>query len=109
MHKIWLIIKREYLTRVRKKLFIITTLLLPLFYAGLIYGTGWLTEKSRKTLRVAVVDQSGYFTPEVLEKQNALDKTSVLLPASVGDTVNYEDAGYDGYMVVTPFEWKTGA
>ena len=30
MNKIWIIIKREYLTRVKKKSFILVTLLLPL-------------------------------------------------------------------------------
>ena len=36
MDKIWLIIKREYLTRVKKKSFIIMTLLGPLLVAGVI-------------------------------------------------------------------------
>lgn len=31
MNKTWIILKREYLTRVKKKSFIITTLLVPLF------------------------------------------------------------------------------
>jgi len=36
MNKTWLIIKREYITRVRNKTFIISTLLTPLFFVGLI-------------------------------------------------------------------------
>jgi len=36
MSKTWLIIKREYLTRVRNKTFIISTFLTPLFFVGLI-------------------------------------------------------------------------
>ena len=34
MRKIWLVIKREYLTRVRTKGFILSTVGLPLFSAG---------------------------------------------------------------------------
>lgn len=36
MNKTWLIIKREYLTRVRNRTFIISTFVTPLFFAGLI-------------------------------------------------------------------------
>ncbi|MFZ1533158.1 MAG: ABC transporter permease, partial [Chitinophagaceae bacterium] len=78
MHKIWLIIKREYLTRVRKKTFIISTLLFPLLYLALIFGMGYIAEKSRQHLNVAVIDSSGYFTAEALEKQNSIDNSSTL-------------------------------
>jgi ABC-2 type transport system permease protein len=33
MNKTWLIIKREYLSRVRKKTFILSTILTPLLFA----------------------------------------------------------------------------
>lgn len=36
MNKTWLIIKREYITRVRNKTFIISTFLTPIFFVGLI-------------------------------------------------------------------------
>ena len=36
MSKVWLIIKREYFTRVRNKTFILSTILLPLFFIGFI-------------------------------------------------------------------------
>ena len=47
MRKMWLIIVREFMERVRKKSFVITTLLTPLFIVGLmvapslimLYGT----------------------------------------------------------------------
>jgi ABC-2 type transport system permease protein len=56
MRKTWLIIKREYLTRVRKKTFIIGTLLFPILYLLLIFGTGYIAERSRSNLRIAVSD-----------------------------------------------------
>jgi ABC-2 type transport system permease protein len=60
MNKSLLIIKREYLTRVRKKTFIISTILFPLLYLLLIFGTGYLAKRSSKQLRVAVIDQSDF-------------------------------------------------
>ena len=52
MNKILLIIKREFLTRVRKKTFIIGTILFPLLYLGLIFGTGYLADKAKEDLKL---------------------------------------------------------
>ena len=76
MHKIWLIIKREYLVRVRKKTFIISTVLFPLLYLGLIFGSGYIMSKSGRNLKVALIDSSGYFTKEKIDKENSADSSS---------------------------------
>ena len=107
MRKIWLIIKREYLTRVRKKTFIITTLLFPLMYLLLIFGMGYISERSRQNLRVAVLDQSGYFTDSLLKKENSLDKNSSLV--LVKDTSNFSESGFDGYIIIPALDWRTGS
>lgn len=111
MHKIWLIIKREYLTRVRKRTFIISTLLFPLFWVALIFGMGYIAKESVQNLKVAVIDSSGYFSNARLEGQNNLDKSSVLVLATDNaDKVllDYKAEGFDGYIVVPPMNWKTG-
>ncbi len=61
MHKVFLIIKREYLVNVKKKSFLVMTLLAPflmvLFFAVILYiGQVNNTEK-----KVAVIDESGLF------------------------------------------------
>ncbi len=108
MHKIWLIIKREYLTRVRKRTFIIGTLLFPILYLALIFGTGYIAEKTRHSLKVAVVDSSGLFTQPILEMQNAADKSSILtlirnLPP--GEKFKYDSAGYDATVFIPTMNW----
>ena len=45
MNKTWLIIKREYMTRVRNKTFIISTFLTPLLFVGLIAAVIFLNPK----------------------------------------------------------------
>jgi ABC-2 type transport system permease protein len=45
MNKIWLVIKREYLTRVRNRSFIISTFVTPLFFVALIAAIGYFTAK----------------------------------------------------------------
>ncbi|MEQ1678682.1 MAG: ABC transporter permease, partial [Chitinophagaceae bacterium] len=110
MHKIWLIIKREYLTRVRKKTFIISTLLFPLLYLALIFGMGFIAEKSKQSLHVAVIDSSGYFTRQVLVNQNMADNSSTLdlvQKDSVGNVLaDYKAAGYDGYIVIPAIDYQ---
>jgi len=111
MNKIWLIIKREYLTRVRKKTFIITTLLFPLFYLLLIFGMGFIAEKSRQHLRVAVIDSSGYFTESRLQKENNADPHSTLFLVKDNNKsimTDHEKEGYDAYVVIPRLDWRTG-
>jgi ABC-2 type transport system permease protein len=110
MNKTWIIIKREYLTRVQKKTFIIATLLLPVLYVGLIFGMGFIAEKSRETLSIAVIDSSGYFSAPIFEKQNRLDSSSVLtLVDSIPANMEKEGTGnFDGYMVIPTLDWRTG-
>ena len=69
MNKIWLIIKREYLTRVRKKSFLVTTILIPLLIFGLMTSMIVLSLKSEQKQTIAVLDDSGFF-------KHKLDTTS---------------------------------
>lgn len=46
MRKTWLIIQREYHTRVRKKSFLLTTFLVPIFFIAMYAGVIILTKKS---------------------------------------------------------------
>lgn len=64
MNKIWIIIQREYLTRVRKKSFIITTLLAPLGLILLIVASIFIGSYSDSVTNIAVVDESGLFKNE---------------------------------------------
>ncbi len=61
MSKVWLIIKREYLTRVRNKTFILSTILLPLFFIGFIAASTYLSIKGDSKHTVAVNDENGIF------------------------------------------------
>jgi len=68
MSKVSLIIKREYLTRVRKKSFVIMTLLGPLLFAAIVIAPVWLTSMdSGDTKVIMVIDQSGLLSEEFAE------------------------------------------
>lgn len=112
MNKTFIIIRREYLTRVRKKTFIISTLLFPLLYLALIFGMGFIAEKSKQSLHVALIDSSGYFTEPLIAKENLADNNSLLtLVKNNADSViaDHKKAGFDGYIVVPAIDWKMGA
>ena len=103
MYKVPLIIKREYLTRVRKKTFILSTVLFPVLYLGLIFGTGYINAKSGRKLNVALIDSSGYFTKDKIDKGNMTDSNSKisLVTLSAGDIKQkLKTLGYDGYIVI---------
>ncbi|MFB0903685.1 MAG: ABC transporter permease [Nonlabens sp.] len=60
MDKLWLIIKREYLNKVRNRTFIIMTFVSPLIFVGVVLLIGWLTSINSDTSRkIAVLDQTG--------------------------------------------------
>lgn len=112
MNKSILIIQREYLTRVRKKTFIISTILLPLLYLLFIFGTGYLAKRSSKQLRVAIIDSSGLFDKRIVAESNMRDSTSYLeyITANPDSVMNHFTAmGFDGYVVIPPANWSSGA
>ena len=60
MHKIWLIIKREYLVRVRKKSFIIMTILGPILMAALLIVPVYLAEENQENRIIALNEDANY-------------------------------------------------
>jgi ABC-2 type transport system permease protein len=64
MSKIGIVIKREYLTRVRKKSFILLTFLMPILFVGLIFGTLLLSKLNESEAKnIVVVDETGEYFP----------------------------------------------
>jgi len=59
MKKILLVVEREFITRVKKKSFIITTILVPILFAGLMLIPAFIAQiKSDKEKEIVVVDDS---------------------------------------------------
>lgn len=71
MNKIFLIVSREYLTRVRKKSFIIMTILGPLLFGGFFGVMGWLmTMEDTEVKNIAIVDETGEFKNVIPETES---------------------------------------
>jgi ABC-2 type transport system permease protein len=61
MRKLWLIIQREYLSRVRKKSFLLMTLIGPLLFMAMTIVPVWMSAKSEQEHVIEVLDQSRLF------------------------------------------------
>jgi ABC-2 type transport system permease protein len=61
MRKVWLVVKREYLVRIRSRAFIFTTILLPVLSGGMLIFTAMMaTRESDHTLKIALLDDAGF-------------------------------------------------
>ncbi|SKB26766.1 ABC transporter permease [Maribacter arcticus] len=70
MNKLPLIIKREYLAKVRNKSFVIMTFLSPILMVGMILLIAYLTQLNDNEERViAVLNDSGYFSNEFIASE----------------------------------------
>jgi ABC-2 type transport system permease protein len=95
MNKTWLIIKREYITRVRNKTFLLSTFLLPLMFVLFIAGSIFLSAKSEEgNKRIAFSDPSEIFKPLIKNDSAKL----VFVFDMTADTSNYTKKGFDGFI-----------
>ncbi len=93
MSKILLIIRREYLTRVRKKSFIIMSVIGPLLFGLIGVVPIWLASREGDEKVIEVLDESGYFKGK-LEGIGAisftyLDNTIKEAKEDIGSTNSY--------------------
>ena len=95
MNKIWLVIKREYLTRVRNKTFILSTILLPLFFIGFIFASAYFSMQSEEEQKVAVADSNGIFKNSF---QN--DKYITFEFPSDVNADNFKQKGYSALLTI---------
>ncbi len=66
MNKIKLIISREYLTRVKKKSFLVMTILGPILFAAMMIVPAWIASREDTEVRtIAVIDSSGIFVDRI--------------------------------------------
>ena len=70
MSKISLIIKREYLTRVRKRSFIVMTIIGPILMATLFVLPVYLATRQDEKRVIQVIDETGWFAPKFENTDN---------------------------------------
>jgi ABC-2 type transport system permease protein len=95
MNKIFIIIQREYLTRVRNKTFLLSTFLLPIVMLAFIFGSAYLGAKSIKQYRIAVNDETNLYK----NKMDSSNASAFAYPDNISLS-NYKERGYDGILII---------
>jgi ABC-2 type transport system permease protein len=103
MNKISIIIKREYLTRVRKKSFIIMTILAPVLMAALIVvPTLVMMNQDQDYKKIAVIEEGSSLFRDVIKNTKNLEFV-YLENIKLSDLKNsFEKAGYYGILYISP-------
>ncbi len=102
MHKILLIIQREYTTRVQKKSFIILTLLMPVLMSALMFLPGYLmTMDDNQTRTIAVYDASAVFLGRL---ENSEFTKFKFIPKEESQTVknDLKNSSYYALLMIEP-------
>lgn len=94
----WIILKREYLTRVKNKSFLLVTFGAPLAFVVFFVAMAFIMNyKSGDVLNVGVVDESGQLSPYLQENQYV---TFVKGDWSEQEISNVSDEKIDGFIVL---------
>ncbi len=102
MNKILLVIKREYFTRVRNRTFILSTILLPLFFIGFIAASAYFSIKSVDHEKIAVKDNNGIF-------KSSFQSDKIItyeFPPDVNIN-NFKEKGYSAFLDI-PKDYASG-
>ncbi len=96
MEKLWLIIQREYLVRVRRRSFILATILTPLALVLLSVVVIFIFQAAQTTVRVAVVDEAGILDKGLKDSELVFFK----IVDEPLDTLkrHFKERGYDGVL-----------
>ena len=104
MKNISIILSREYLTRVKKKSFLLTTFLVPIFFAAMcILPSVIMFMAKDEGKKIAVVDQSGIVMP-YLEDSEAVTYSDYSEEPVDSMKVRFEELGLDALVVVSPLD-----
>lgn len=103
MSIISLIIKREFIAKVRNKSFIVMTFLSPLLFVGIAMFVGYLSSMKADTRQIAIHDETGRFVNEFLaknkpsEEYNYQDVSAIDLPTL---KKSIEEEAYEGVLFI---------
>ena len=101
LRNIGIVIRREYLNRVKKKSFLVTTFVVPILMAALVLVPVLLMMNSKeKTKKVAVVDRSGIVMPYLTDNE-VLAYTDVSTENVDSVKAHMSDRGFDGVLFIS--------
>jgi ABC-2 type transport system permease protein len=104
LRNIGIIISREYLTKVKKKSFLLTTFIVPVLFAAMcILPSVIMFMAKDKGKQVAVIDQSGIVMPYLVDTESVTYSDHSSASVDSMKTV-FVDAGMDVLVVISPVD-----
>ena len=98
------IISREYLTRVKKKSFLLTTFLVPVLFAAMCILPSVIMFMAKDTgKKIAVVDQSGIVMPYLVDTE-AVDYEDYSSESADEMKTRFKELSLDALVVVSPMD-----
>lgn len=105
MSKTGLIISREYFSRVKKKSFLLTTILVPVvivaFYAIIIAIS---FKGGSEETKLAVIDKSNLFSDSTMQENKVLKVSFIQNETEQSFISKYKTQGYRAFLYVPPFD-----
>ncbi len=101
MNKLWLIIRREYLSRVQKRSFVLTTLLTPLAFLVFFIFIGFIMNyEGDEGRKIAVVDDTGMLRGAIRDAS----RLTFVFPKAPLDSLKAQATSgtYSGVLVIPP-------
>ncbi len=84
LSRLFAVIRREYLERVRTKAFWISTLLVPVFMGGMMVIPAWLAARGGGEFKIAVLDETGrFFDPMAAQVSESLAQDGATLEVNL--------------------------
>lgn len=108
MHNVWLIVRREYLERVRTRSFLITTVLIPLLMGGLVFGASYFANNTKTSSHIAVVTGDAAFGADLqhqLENGKHSSMTVDVLPPTEATRNRLSTALHDRGSSLAGYVW----
>jgi ABC-2 type transport system permease protein len=103
MSIISLIIKREFIAKVRNKSFIVMTFLSPLLFVGIAMFVGYLSSMKADTKQIAIHDETSQFANEFLTKNKTSEEYNYQDVSTVDLLTlkkSVEDGAYEGVLFI---------
>ncbi len=107
MHKILLIINREYFSRVKKKSFLLVTFLVPMLFIGMYAGIFFLTKQSYEDTHaiIHIVDEEGSISSQLKNNKNI---TYSLSNTDLQDQIkNLKNGAKNTNLLIIPADFYT--
>ena len=99
MRKIWLIIKREYLVRGRKKAFIVMTIVGPLLMAALMIVPTYLANETQELRTIATAEEGFEFTNQI-EDTDFLHFSKIPTEEAIVLKNNFSESNYYALLYI---------